>query len=104
MKYIRSLIIIIIAAGLSAPGVVLSKVLLKCDQIGGKWAPIYVNCHKVKDTAASKVMKSTAIQPVYFTPKELIYQNMSYGNFPIKPDLSSSTNEKRAPASVSQPE
>jgi len=105
MKLIQALIIIIV--GLT-PLNSFSKVVLKCDQIQGKWAPIYINCHKVEDSNALKSKTTTIIQPIYFTPQEVMYKNISYGSFPTQEIQKMSTPENidyktlRSPASVEQ--
>jgi hypothetical protein len=80
MKLITTLIIIIISFQFSVG----AKVIIKCDQIQGKWAPIYVNCHKVEDSTALKSNANIVVQPIYFTPQEIMYKNISYGNFPTE--------------------
>lgn len=78
MKLITALIIIIISIQFSAN----AKVLIRCDRLEGKWAPIYINCHKIQDTAVLKTNSNLVVQPIYFTPKEIMYKNVTYGSFP----------------------
>ncbi|WP_034721860.1 hypothetical protein [Bacteriovorax sp. DB6_IX] len=91
MKFINSLIIIII--GLMQFSIN-AKLIIKCDHLNGKWGPIAVNCHKVEDSMSKPYHQnphhSSLIRPIYFTPDELLYKNLSYGNFPIQEDKKSS--------------